>query len=248
MPSRRTLLFASIACATGFVLVAVLVALEWTTGLDSSGRQASAWAVAHGLVPLLRDIELAFGRTAIAAYMALIAAVLLLRRQTRVAVFVVITTCASTLVTAVLKAALGRQRPPWQVVSHLLTSNSLPSGHAVSMGALAAMVVLAAAHAHRRTAVLVASVIGTGAVVVVDADRVMLGRHFPSDVVAGTLVGAGVACLMAVVLGLAAASVQDSGPDPARPSRETSYELVAAAPDSYDAVRCRPVRATRDGR
>ncbi len=219
MLSRRALLLTSVACATGFVLVVALVALGWTGQLDSTGRPESAWAESHGLVPALRDIEIAFDRTAILIYAAVMAIVLLLRRQIRVAAFVVLTTCAATLVTAVLKTVLGRHRPPWQAMGHLLTSNSLPSGHATSVGALAATAVLVAAHVRRRNVVLATSVLGVAAVVVVAADRVMLGRHYPTDVIAGTLVGVGAACLIAMALGLAPTG-----------SRQAHVRRVAARP------------------
>lgn len=92
-----------------------------------------------------------------------------------------------------LKLAVQRARPVVSdPVSHA-PGYSFPSGHAANAAAAGAVLVLllwpVLGRVGRRVALVVASVV----VVVTSLDRVFLGVHFPSDVVAGILFGVGLA-------------------------------------------------------
>ena len=113
----------------------------------------------------------------------------------------VVASLASALLTNTLKGLLERPRP--DVVSKLVhvASLSYPSGHSLASSAVyltAALVV--ARHlpstAHRIVALLSAAVL----VLFIGASRVYLGVHYPSDVVAGIMVGTAWASLMAAAL------------------------------------------------
>jgi YegS/Rv2252/BmrU family lipid kinase len=91
-----------------------------------------------------------------------------------------------------IKHMMGRHRPPYQLPTRL-TDGSFPSGHALHAATFfGACIVLAMVfwrkQFQRRTAVG-ASVI---AVLLVSCDRLWLGRHYPSDVLAGVLLGAAI--------------------------------------------------------
>jgi len=87
-------------------------------------------------------------------------------------------------VTYGLKLAVNRRRPEGETVR---SNSSFPSGHATGAFALAAVF----SHQYPKAAVpcyLAAAAVGLS--------RIYLGRHYPSDVLAGALVGFGSARLI----------------------------------------------------
>ena len=117
---------------------------------------------------------------------------------------VVMTGCwASTLL---LKALVDRERPPYALGT--LPDASFPSGHSSTIACAAGVtLVLATLFVRRRNQRrLVAGVVSTVAVLV-GLDRLLLGVHWPSDVVAGFALGA--------LWVLVAAAVADPTPRPA---------------------------------
>ena len=197
---RRTVILVwAGACAALFLLLAFMVHLQRAPlgALDDMGRSAEQWASARpGVQSLLRGIEIAFGTVGMTIWTILIAVPLFARGHRRAAVFTVGVMISTSLLTAAIKAFYGRDRPTWQDPVGSLTSKSFPSGHASSAAALAGILIVLAIMLIRNTvlrrtvyasAVLVALVVGL--------DRVFLGRHYPTDVIAGWLLGSCVVLL-----------------------------------------------------
>ncbi len=192
-PRTVTLAWAGV-CAALFLLLAGLVHIQRAplNGLDDFGHTAASWAAdSPGLTKVLRIIEVAFGTIGMIVWTTLIAASLLLRHHRRAAVFTVGAILTTSLLTTAIKLLYGRDRPTWQDPIGELTSKSFPSGHASSTAALAGVLIVLAVmfirRATLRRAVYVGAVLLT---FVVGADRVLLGRHYPTDVIAGWLLGA----------------------------------------------------------
>ena len=121
------------------------------------------------------------------------------RRRYRAAAFAIAVMIATSLTTTAIKLALGRGRPEWQDATDLLSSKSFPSGHASSSAAWAGILIFLAWSFLRRPAARWAvTVVAVGVWVAVCLDRVLLGRHYPSDVVAGSVLGVSM-----VLLGIA---------------------------------------------
>jgi membrane-associated phospholipid phosphatase len=124
----------------------------------------------------------------------IVTALLLLRRRWRAAGFVAVVRLVTALASDELKVAVGRHRP---VLNHPFTHAhgfSFPSGHAAGSASvyLPFAVLLLSCHrpAIRRGAVALAVAI----CLAVATSRVVLGVHFPSDVIAGLALGAALTC------------------------------------------------------
>jgi undecaprenyl-diphosphatase len=118
-------------------------------------------------------------------------AVLLRRGLHREAAGVALSLGGAILISAAVKVLVSRPRPP---VEHLqaVTGASFPSGHSTQASAFWLSLVLAARAARAPSAVtLAAAVIAALLVPFVAFSRVYLGVHYPSDVIAGVLLGSG---------------------------------------------------------
>jgi membrane-associated phospholipid phosphatase len=112
---------------------------------------------------------------------------LLIHRNMRGALFLVISVELSGLVTASAKLLANRSRPPTAMV--YAQGSSFPSGHAlgVLVGVLALLTVTWTVLPPRWRSVLV--VIGAVVILAIGLGRVALNVHHPSDVVAGWALG-----------------------------------------------------------
>lgn len=192
----------SVLCFVLFAGVAVAAVQGWgpLDAIDDRGNPAQAWAVdVAWLRHPLRWVEIVFGTLGITIMTAVLAVAMFAKGHRRAAGFAVGVMLTTSLVTTGLKVLVGRARPEWQLTENLITSKSFPSGHASSVVALGAIVCVLVLMLVRRSGVRRAAYAGVAVVVVlVCLDRVLLGRHFPSDVVGGVLLGLGM-----VLLGLA---------------------------------------------
>jgi undecaprenyl-diphosphatase len=126
---------------------------------------------------------------------------LLLARAWRQAVFLVLASPGTVLLTQTLKPLVNRHRPP---VAHLTTAGgpSFPSGHAASTTALYGALLLIALRSGRfrgnprRGLIAVVVVL----LALIGLSRVVLGVHYPTDVLAGWLLASAWLALLAHTL------------------------------------------------
>ncbi|MDP1534443.1 MAG: phosphatase PAP2 family protein [Rubrivivax sp.] len=128
------------------------------------------------------------------------AVALLVARRRFEAVLVGASLTTATLVVWVMKAIVGRARPElWD--SQWTWGSSFPSGHTLSTAALSTAAALCVARIWPRTAIpaMALAVLWTGLVAV---SRLVLGVHWPSDVLAAMCLGAFIALLFSVAYDL----------------------------------------------
>jgi YegS/Rv2252/BmrU family lipid kinase len=200
--SRTTLLGLAGVCFALFALLAVAFKQEWAliVDVDDASREWRDWAVDTAwLHDPLRWVEVVFGTVGMTILTTVLAVAMFAKGYRRAAAFAVGVMIATALTNTVLKVALDRARPVWQSVEHLLETNAFPSGHASSVAAFGGIVMVLVAMLVRRANLRRLAYAATVVVVLlVCADRVLLGRHYITDVSAGVLLGAGF-----VLLGLA---------------------------------------------
>jgi undecaprenyl-diphosphatase len=123
----------------------------------------------------------------------------------------------SAVTVGLTKAIVGRSRPP--VSLHLVpeSDHSFPSGHATDGTAVfLAIALVTAMFVLRRPAMRLASVaLGAFASVAMGASRLVLGVHWPSDVVAGLALGLGASLAITMT---AAVIARLTPPPPEQPS------------------------------
>jgi membrane-associated phospholipid phosphatase len=121
----------------------------------------------------------------------------------RLAVFVPLAFGAGLIGERLLKIALDRPRPNLYPDMAVVSGPSFPSGHAVGAICAVAVPVLVAAWLARRTWLRVGLIaLAVLLVAAIDMARLVLAVHWPTDVLAGNLLGLGVCGLLAAALGL----------------------------------------------
>lgn len=191
-PRRRSRMYLCVAagCFLSVVVIALLVHAGWTSLEDFDrdfGTPAEMWSLHHaGAVSILLAIEVIFGTVGTVLYTLALVGVLWRTGHRRATVWTIAVMVGTSVTTTGMKLLFRRQRPQWDDSVHTLTSYSFPSGHASGIASgMGVVVVLTALYVHRtsvRRSVFAAS---AALVVLVGADRILLGVHNLSDVLAG---------------------------------------------------------------
>lgn len=202
---RHSLLFWSAACLALFGLLGLLVSRDRNplASFDSLGKRATHWAEDHhSIVEVLHWVEVLTAGRRLLVLTLLLAAWLLWRRRPRAGLYAVAVMLSAMLASTALKVVFARARPEWQAsLMNPLNTDSFPSGHVTSMSAFAGVVVVVTWTISRRGMVRrTVLVLAVAMWAVVCLDRVLLGRHYPSDLIGGTLLGVGLAVLWLAIL------------------------------------------------
>jgi undecaprenyl-diphosphatase len=223
LPERGFTIDRGKALAVAAVLWALFAAMVWavltdrTAAFDRGGLlfiRTGAGLQPVGppqLIEAVRDMT-ALGSVLLRNLFAIAAVVaLLFLRLRREAVLFVATVVAGWLVNSEIKALVGRPRPT--IVPHLTEAGgaSFPSGHSFNAAVVYIAMALAFASMSARHSVRY-TIVGSAMVLsaLIAWSRVLLGVHFPSDVTAGWLGGAGWAFLAAALLYKPARAAADS--------------------------------------
>ena len=137
----------------------------------------------------VRDVT-SLGSVVILSFVTIVAVLqLLLSGNRRLAVYVGGAVLSGTIVSSVLKALFDRPRPDIPGAPHVFTA-SFPSGHAtLSSVVFLTLAALLAAAASNRSLRAFYLAVGAFLTLVVGLSRIYEGVHYPTDVVAGWLIG-----------------------------------------------------------
>jgi membrane-associated phospholipid phosphatase len=201
-PHKAWLLGSAAVAIAVYALMWIGYVLQWNwlTTIDSSALDAlHRYGVAHPTwVTSWNVFCTVLGPTAFRLLALVMIVVALVRRNLRVALFLVISVELSGLVIEIAKQAADRPRPVSALVPAPLTA--FPSGHAIGVmvGVLALLTVALPVVRRPLRAWLVA--LGVVVVIAIGIGRVVLNVHHPSDVLAGWALGYAyfVACLLMV--------------------------------------------------
>lgn len=126
----------------------------------------------------------------------MIALVAWLRRYRGHALLLLAGVGGASMLSIVLKLFFARTRPDLWPSLVTETSFAFPSGHAIASSALAASIVAALWFTRWRVTALVAGVVY---VLLIGFTRLYLGVHYPTDVIAGWMVGIGWVAAVALI-------------------------------------------------
>lgn len=182
-----------IGTGAAFALLLTLVHVNWGP-LHRIDTGVAAWfnhlvAPHHPLVTVLRAITNLGGRPVMIWLVTVAVVGLLIRRQVRLAGYLLVTGAGALTLDPSVKTLVGRLRPVVDVPVAVGGGNSFPSGHAlgsiVAYGALLLVFLPAIGPRWRRPAIGLVAVL----VFAIGLTRIALGVHFVTDVLGGWLLG-----------------------------------------------------------
>jgi membrane-associated phospholipid phosphatase len=205
-----------LAVIAGLVaLAATLAVLAATTedvtrhnGLASADPTRLRWIVDHrpsSVVTVARYTSQAGGPLSLALVVCVAAAALwLTRHRLLLALAPALAFGLAGTTAALAKSVVGRARPP--VSLHLVaeSDSSFPSGHSTeSTAVFVTLALVVAVFVLRKPIARCATVLVAGALsFAVGCSRLVLGVHWPSDVIAGWALGLSIALVVTIVAGL----------------------------------------------
>lgn len=180
------------------VLLAVLVTRAWPPLVDTDLRVDSAiheWAsTAPWAVAASRVLAWLGSVTVASVLAAVVVVVLLIARRRRTALAVALVAAVAPLITHYLKLVVGRERPTWPDPFVTLSDPAFPSGHAtagIAVWCVCGIALGALVRDRSWGAVLALPFVVLG--IAIGISRLVLGVHWPSDVVGGWCVALAVA-------------------------------------------------------
>ena len=201
---RPTRLGWSVLCFVLFAVLALLVATGWAPVQDLDS-EVGTWPESftfdhHGVYVFWEWVSIVTSTIPETIATIVVAIALEARNHRRAAIWTIGVMSSIALLVWGLKSLIGRPRPVWAEPVMVLDSPSFPSGHAAGIaGAAGVAIVLSRMLVRRRGVRRLVTVVSLAVALLVGADRVFLGVHNVTDVVAGYLLGAGVVLAWLVI-------------------------------------------------
>ncbi|MDQ1620572.1 MAG: hypothetical protein QOE19_3141 [Actinomycetota bacterium] len=184
--------------AVPFTLLAVLVLDKWEplARLDADvANSFHEFVRSHSwMVTTFKVLAIVFDPWVFRIVVVVSAIWLWRRNAKRLALWAVVTTAIGGLLGVVLKLVVTRTRPSFDDPVARASGYSFPSGHALNSFLCVAVLILVVLPALTRGGRVLAYTVGAAVVLLTGVDRVALGVHYVSDVVAGWI--AALACIV----------------------------------------------------
>jgi undecaprenyl-diphosphatase len=230
-----------VALSFGFAKIAGIVASGKTEGFDDTvmrymGAHQVPW-ISNAMV----EVTMLGTGVVVAMIVAVAALFLWLYDYKHSATLLLVTTLGGILLNSVLKAGFDRERPRFfEWGTHAMTS-SFPSGHAMSAAIVYPTVAYLATRLQKSHTARFGTMFATAVLVVLICfSRVYLGVHYPTDVLAGVLVGLAWSAFCMAALEVfqlyakrnAPAMVEGKHPPVAKTPDSTAVRTAAAATEA----------------
>lgn len=188
-------------CVVGFIALVFSIETSLVNALDESvmrrlrsGDDLDTLIGPHWLHECARDFTALGGYAVLLTLTLLVYGFLRLEKRRAAGLFIVATIVSGYVVSMVLKETIGRPRP--EIVKHLSHADSgiggpsFPSGHSTmsTVVYVTMALMLSGLSSHKRVKVFLL-VAPLAIAFVVGASRVMMGVHYPTDVLGGWMVG-----------------------------------------------------------
>jgi membrane-associated phospholipid phosphatase len=185
---RRMLVAGLVLLVLGAALTVVVASSDVMQPLDDRFRELMVSARWGPLVAVCKALSIGFGTAVLWPVRVAVTVVIALRRRWAMLLAWVLTVLLSELLIGPVKALVNRPRPPDPLV--VTSGASYPSGHAIASAVTLIGVVMALTTGRRRLHWMVGAVLVAAAVAL---SRTYLSAHWLTDVIGGSLLGAGVA-------------------------------------------------------
>jgi membrane-associated phospholipid phosphatase len=185
---RRMLVAGLVLLVLGAALTVVVATSDVMQPLDDGFRELMVSARWGPLVAVCKALSIGFGTAVLWPVRVAVTVVIALRRRWAMLLAWVLTVLLSELLIGPVKALVNRPRPPDPLV--VTSGASYPSGHAIASAVTLIGVVMALTTGRRRLHWMVGAVLVAAAVAL---SRTYLSAHWLTDVIGGSLLGAGVA-------------------------------------------------------
>jgi undecaprenyl-diphosphatase len=191
----------AIGCTWAFSELAEHVRAGTTQPFDDAVMR---WIASHqypGVQSAMLEIT-ALGTGTVVAMIVFIAGLFLwLNQHKHSAILLIVATLGGMVLDGLLKIGFDRPRPQIFKWGTYAVSSSFPSGHAMSSVIVYGTVAYLAARLQRNLASRVATMVFAAFIIVlICSSRLYLGVHFPSDVLAGVIIGLAWAAFCMAVL------------------------------------------------
>ena len=188
---RRVMLTGVVLLGLGALLTATIAVPSTRSGVqrvDDWWYRLMIDSQWQPLVDIAKTLSKLFGTAIDWPIRAAVTLVIVLRRHWIALCAWVLTIAVSELCIGSIKSLIARPRPPGSLIA--TSASSYPSGHAIASAVTAIGIVMAITTGRRRLRWMIAAVIVAAAVAL---SRTYLSAHWLSDVVGGSLIGAGLA-------------------------------------------------------